>query len=211
MKKSNFIVLIIAIVLLSIGAVYFMSNMMGNNQETAQPEEPNFPSASEAGEPSTVEGESPVENENYNDSPIEMGKEAPDFTLYDMDGNERSLSEFKGKMVFLNFWATWCQYCDIEMPDLQKIHDQNDDLVVLGVNVREDIDLVRDYLEEGGYDFPVILDEDGGIASMYLVSGMPTTYFIDAEGLILGYQPGLMNLEQMEDILEQMRELEGQL
>ncbi|MGM0396733.1 MAG: TlpA family protein disulfide reductase [Bacillota bacterium] len=209
MKKNNLILLIVVVALISGGAVYFLTNMQNSNQKAQQPEEQGFPTEPGAGEPSNEEP--PAATEDDHDSPIEMGKAAPDFTLYDMDGNETSLSEYKGKMVFLNFWATWCQYCDIEMPDLQKVHKENDDLVVLAVNVREDIDHVKDYLDEGGYDFPVMLDEDGEIASLYLVSGMPTTYFINSDGVILGYQPGMMTLEQMEDILGQMRELEGQL
>ena len=119
-----------------------------------------------------------------------------------------SLSEYKGKKVLLNFWATWCGFCDLEMPDLQKINDENDDLVVLAVNVREEEDIVKSYIEEGGYDFPVVFDEDGDVAPMYLISGMPTTYFIDAEGIIVDFYPGMLTMEQMEDKLKQMRYLE---
>lgn len=112
-------------------------------------------------------------------------------------------------MVYLNFWATWCVYCDEEMPDLQALSEENEDLVVLAVNVREDKDLVESYLEEGGYTFPVLLDETGDISAKYLVSGMPTTYFINTKGILLDRIPGMMEKDQMEEILGKMRELEN--
>jgi thiol-disulfide isomerase/thioredoxin len=219
MKKSNLIILLVAVVLIGAGAVYFLTDMMGNDEEQ-DPGEQSFSTESEAGEPTAVPEieETPAatggEHDGYLDhdhAEIVMGEKAPDFTLLDMEGNQVSLSDFEGKMVFLNFWATWCTYCDIEMPDLQKVNDEHEDLVVLAVNVREEKDLVQEYLDEGGYDFPVALDEDGHIAQVYLVSGMPTTYFISDDGKLLGYQPGMLTLEQMEDIIVQMRDLQGQL
>jgi thiol-disulfide isomerase/thioredoxin len=220
MKNSKLIILIVAIALIGAGAVYVFSNMGEGDQQASQTEEQGFGTDSQTGEPSAVPEQNDTQatpeggHDGYLDhehADIVMGEKAPDFTLLDMDGNQVKLSDYEGKMVFLNFWATWCTYCDIEMPDLQKVHDDHEDLVVLAVNVREEKGLVQDYLDEGGYDFPVVLDDDGHIAQVYLVSGMPTTYFLSDEGILLGYQPGMLTLEQMEDVIVQMRDLQGQL
>lgn len=227
MKKSSLIILIVAMSLVLVGGIYFLGNMNEDNQEELVPDEQDYTEGSELEEPTETEEptevEEPTESEesttttNHDGSldhehfEIEMGKRAPDFTLLDLEGNETRLSDYSGKLVFLNYWATWCPYCVEEMPDLQKMHEENDDLVVIGVNVRESKEQAQDFMTEGGFDFPVMLDEDGHIASLYLVNAMPSTFFLNSEGIIIGYQPGMMNLEQMEDLLEQMRELEGQL
>ncbi|MCF6464663.1 TlpA family protein disulfide reductase [Clostridium sp. Cult2] len=139
---------------------------------------------------------------------IAIGEEAPDFTLKDLNGDEVSLSDYRGKIVLINFWATWCKYCDIEMPDLQKLDKENDDLVVLAVDVMEKKSLVEEYIEKGGYDFQVVLDEDGDIAKTYLVSAFPTSYFVDKDGILLGGVPGMMTYAQMTKIIEGIRESE---
>lgn len=146
-----------------------------------------------------------VELEAEDDGDIAIGKLAPDFTLKNLDGEEVSLSDYRGKIVFLNFWATWCPFCDKEMPDLNKLDAENDDLVILAVDVMEDKETVEDYINEGGYDFEVVLDEDGSISQTYLVSGFPTSYFIDPEGILLGGVPGMMTYDQMNQILNDIR------
>jgi len=137
---------------------------------------------------------------------IEVGKEAPNFTLRNLDGEEISLQDYRGKIVLINFWATWCVYCDIEMPDLQKLDKENEDVVVLAVNVMEDKETVEKYIKEGGYDFEVVLDEDGAIARTYLVGGYPASYFVDEEGIFQGAVPGMMTYEQMTQVLQDIRE-----
>lgn len=136
---------------------------------------------------------------------IEVGKEAPDFTLKNLDGDEVSLSDYRGKIVLINFWATWCKWCDKEMPDLQKLGKENDDIVVLAVDVMEDKETVKKYIEKGKYDFEVVLDEDGNISKTYLVSGYPTSYFVDADGILLGGVPSMLTYEEMILILEDIR------
>lgn len=137
---------------------------------------------------------------------IATGKPAPDFTLKNLSGDDVSLSDYKGKIVLLNFWATWCSYCDKEMPDLQKLSKENDDLVILAVDVMEDKALVEEYIKKGGYDFEVVLDADGEIAKTYVVGGYPTSYFIDEEGLLIGAVPGMMTYEQMIEVMDKIRE-----
>lgn len=136
---------------------------------------------------------------------IAVGKEAPDFTLLNLDGEEVSLSDFRGKYVLINFWGTWCQWCEQEMPDLQKVYDENEDLVVLAVNVMEEKSDVEGYIKEHGYSFPVLLDADGNVALTYLVSGYPTSYFVDRDGILLGGVFSYMTYEQMNEILDGIR------
>lgn len=162
-------------------------------------------------EDSVVEEESidtADETEVTGEFDIEVGKLTPDFTLKDLDGEEVSLSDYRGKIVLINFWATWCKWCDVEMPDLQKLDDENDDIVVLAVDVMEEKETVKKYLEDGGYDFQVVLDEDGEISRTFLVSGLPTSYFVDKEGILLGGVPSMMTYDQMILILEDIRSKE---
>ena len=147
--------------------------------------------------------EAPVVADTVTD--IAIGSPAPAFTLKNLSGEDVSLSDYKGKIVLLNFWATWCGYCDMEMPDLQKLDEENDDLVVLAIDVMEDRADVQDYITKGGYNFEVVLDEDGSLAQTYLVSGFPTSYFIDEEGILLGGVPGMMTFEKMNEILDSVR------
>lgn len=137
---------------------------------------------------------------------ISSDSPAPDFTLLNLEGEEISLSDYRGKIVLVNFWATWCQFCDIEMPDLQKLSEEHDDLVVLGVNVMESDKKVSKYIESGKYNFPVVLDSKGDVSREYLASGLPASYFIDEDGTLLGRAQGLLTYEQMEQVLEEVRQ-----
>lgn len=137
---------------------------------------------------------------------------APDFTLTDQFGETHTLSDYQGKTVFLNFWATWCGPCRREMPDIQALYDAHggnaDDLVVLGVaqpnagreGSREDI---AAFLEQEGYTYPVVMDEDGMAFAQYGASAFPTTFMIDTEGHVFGYVRGAISGDVMEDIVQQ--------
>ena len=140
------------------------------------------------------------------DPKIEVGKEAPDFTLLNTRGEEVSLSDFRGKYLIVNFWGIWCHWCDLEMPDLQRIHDENENLVVLAVNVMEETDEVVEYVDENGYSFPVVLDSHGQVARTYLINGFPTSYFIDKDGILLGGIASYMDYEKINKILDSIRE-----
>lgn len=137
---------------------------------------------------------------------------APDFTLTDQFGEEHTLSDYKGKTVFLNFWATWCPPCKREMPEIQKLYEDyggnEDDLIVLGVagpNMgREgDVDSIKDFLEENEYTFPVVMDETGILFSQYGISAFPTTFMIDKDGNVFGYVESALTGEIMENIVQQ--------
>ncbi|GFN34916.1 TlpA family protein disulfide reductase [Tepidimicrobium xylanilyticum] len=145
--------------------------------------------------------------ESANDDITELAidKLAPNFTLESLQGEEVSLEDYRGKIVLINFWGTWCQYCDKEMPDLQRLHEENDDLMVLAIDVMEEREKVEEYIKKGGYDFKVLLDTKGEVARTYLVSGFPTSYFVDKDGILLGGVSGMMTYAQVNQILESIR------
>lgn len=136
---------------------------------------------------------------------------APDFTLTDQYGNTHTLSDYKGKTVFLNFWATWCGPCKSEMPDIQKLYESygenSEDLVVLAVANPGGQDVsqeeIEQFLEDNGYTFPVLMDDTGMTLAYYGISAFPTTFMIDTNGNVYGYVPGAMTADIMESIVQQ--------
>lgn len=143
---------------------------------------------------------------------------APDFTLTDQFGESHTLSDYQGKIVFLNFWATWCGPCKSEMPDIQALYEAHggnaEDLVVLGVaqpgvgreGSREDI---ADFLSESGYTYPVVMDEDGSVFAQYGIRAFPTTFMILSDGTVYGYVEGALSADIMEDIVRQTLEADS--
>lgn len=128
---------------------------------------------------------------------------APDFTVYDMDGNPHKLSDFRGKPVILNFWATWCGYCEAEMPDFEEKYQQyGDQIHFLMVDVtdgaQETVEKASAFIAERGFTFPVYYDTELQAASAYNTSGLPTTYFLDAEGYFVAWQQGMLSAESLQ-------------
>ncbi|MBC8550722.1 MAG: TlpA family protein disulfide reductase [Candidatus Brocadiales bacterium] len=115
-----------------------------------------------------------------------------DFELKNIEGKMENLSDYKGKVVFLNFWATWCGPCRLEMPSMQKLYDEfkDDGLEIVAVNLGERQKTVVKYLEENKLTFPVLLDETNMVAGIYGARSIPTTYIIDREGNILSMTVG---------------------
>lgn len=195
MNKKTIIMVLLILIL--IGGIYYSVNKVENsdNGNMSQTDIEDNMGGIDKEEEITQDGE-----EYFHD--IKVGEPAPDFTLKDLDGNEVSLSDYIGKTVIINFWQTTCPYCKIEMPDLEKIYKENDkDVVVLAVSVAENEKTVRPFIDDGGYTFPVLLDEKGEVATIYLVGGFPTSYFIDKDGILLGGVPGMMNYQQLTGII----------
>lgn len=129
--------------------------------------------------------------------------EAPDFIVYDADGNAVQLSDYVGKPVVLNFWASWCSPCKNEMPDFNKKYlELGDEVQFLMINLTdgntETISSASAFIAEKGYAFPVFYDTESDAASAYGVSSIPTTYFIDAEGYAVAHAIGSIS----EDLLQ---------
>lgn len=125
---------------------------------------------------------------------------APDFTMLDMDGNEVTLSSFFGKPIILNFWASWCGPCKMEMPELQNFYEKyGEDIHFLLVSVDDSLDSVKDFMAGTDYTFPVYFDATSAGAYTYGASSIPLTFFIDAEGNLTAYYMSAMS----EDILQQ--------
>ena len=134
--------------------------------------------------------------------PVKEGTAILDFELEDLEGVKHKLSDFKGKVVFLNFWATWCPPCRAEMPSMQVLYDRLKDrgLEILAVDLREGPDLVKSFMEEHDLDFPVLLDRSGRVGGMYGVRSIPTTYVVDRDGIILAGRIGGKEWDSEEDI-----------
>ena|SRR5215212_5760049 len=120
------------------------------------------------------------------------GQTAPEFTLRTLDGAEVRLSELRGKVVVINFWATWCGPCREEMPLLEQAKQEReaDGLVILAVNVQESDGQVRPFVERLGLTYPIGMDKNGSLARRYEVRSYPTTYFIGRDGTIEGRRVG---------------------
>lgn len=144
------------------------------------------------------------------DEGLAKGETAPDFELTTLDGEAVKLSEYKGKKVILNFWATWCPPCRAEMPDMQKYYEQQaqgENVEILAVNLTTEdkgIDKITAFVEEFSLTFPIPMDTEGEIGDLYQAASIPTSYMIDTEGRVQNKIVGPMNEEMMEDFIENM-------
>lgn len=159
-----------------------------------------------------------TENEqNTKNTPNEEQlQDAFDFTLTDQYVNIHTLSDYKDKVVFLNFWATWCNPCLIEMPHIEELYKEyglnKEDVVILGVanprsdeypyNADEPKETIINFLNQNEYTFPILFDETGEISQQYFIRAFPTTFMINKEGKIYGYVPGSLTKDIMKNIIE---------
>ncbi|HLQ98162.1 MAG TPA: redoxin domain-containing protein [Candidatus Dormibacteraeota bacterium] len=156
-----------------------------------------------------------VENaENDDLLPLEMsgikeGEFAPDFKLETLDGDNVQLSDYRGKKVLLNFWATWCGPCRKEMPAMQEFYDEfGDDIEILavnlnGTNAEKTVNDVQDFMDEFDFTYPILLDIDTSVGNEYMVMGLPSTYFIGTDGKIKApIKMGEMTYEYMVEMME---------
>lgn len=183
-QKKTVLVLLLAFVLL-LGGAYLLYTRLEGSVNTYQL------SAQETRAPDgTAASETP--------GPVP----APDFTVYDEAGNEVRLSDYLGKPVVVNFWASWCGPCLMEMPEFQEKHLELDgEVQFLMINMtggRETVETARDFIAGQGYTFPVLYDTEGDAAVTYGAYALPTTYFIDAEGYAIAQARGAINSETLQ-------------
>jgi peroxiredoxin len=128
-----------------------------------------------------------------------VGTTAEDFRLVDLKGKQQSLSQYRGKVVLVNFWATWCKPCTTEMPAMQSTYDKLHEkgFVVLAINELEDETRVREHINQYGHTFPVLMDRDNKVANQFGVFGLPVSVFIDEKGVVREYIKGGLLTEQV--------------
>lgn len=202
MKK---IIIALIVVFFIIGGVQFY-------KQSQESKKKNETIKSEQNEKNSLNDGSALNEENWNVRPNDFkenkGKpieEAKDFTLENLKGEKISYSSLKGKTVFINFWATWCPPCKIEMPDLNKLYEKykdDKDIVVLTINVGESKDQVEQFIKQNNFEFPVLLDSNSNVALDYKAMYLPTSVLIGKDGKVINYRSGAMSLEQMEEFIK---------
>lgn len=134
---------------------------------------------------------------------------APTFSLRDQYGVIHNLEDYRGKVVFLNFWATWCPPCRKEMPEIEELYkeygENKKDVIFLGVNNEKKENVIK-FLKENNYTFPTVFEEGEKITSQYFISAFPTSFVIDKNGNIYGYVMGGLTKDQIKNVLEKVRQ-----
>lgn len=136
-----------------------------------------------------------------------VGIAASDFVLTDaVTGKQVSLASLRGKPVWLNFWASWCEGCKDEMPLIEKLYAKyrNEGLQVVGVNVQEKPDTVRDFISSNGFGWTFLLDSDGRVTDLYFVNGLPYQVFVGPDGVIKALYPGVLDEKRMDEYVGQL-------
>lgn len=199
-KKTSFLVLVLVLAAL-IGGAYVLYGRLsaGAGADNLSVQTP--PSAQTPGETGAPQDSAaPEETE-----PPKV--EAPDFTAVDADGTEVKLSDYVGKPIVLNFWASWCSPCKSEMPEFNAAWEELDgEVQFLMVNMtdgaRETVESAREYVEGEGFTFPVLFDTKSEAAIAYSAYSLPTTYFIDAEGYVTARAVGAIDGETLQKGLD---------
>lgn len=138
-------------------------------------------------------------NSEVNASP-QVGSRAPSFMIENVAGELVALEDFEGRVVMLNFWATWCAPCQLEMPDILEVYENTarDQFIVLAINDRETKQAVMGFANQFKLTFPLLLDAEGEVQRLYRVPGLPTSVFIDKEGIIQGIHIGILTEDQLQ-------------
>ncbi|WP_332869552.1 cytochrome c biogenesis protein/redoxin [Clostridioides difficile] len=213
-KKIGGIILIVSGILMMVNGFGSISKHFNTSQNSKiESKQENSTDKEENSDGNNSQKDSNNDN-NDNGSNDEDRIKSIDFTLTDQYGKTHKLSDYEGKVVFLNFWATWCPPCKEEMPYIEQLYKDynknNDDVVILGVaspNLGREgsREHVVNFLKDQGYTFPVVLDEDGALAYQYGINAFPTTFIIDKEGYVTQYIPGAMDKATMASFIENQR------
>ncbi|TPG89631.1 thiol-disulfide oxidoreductase ResA [Brevibacillus laterosporus] len=138
---------------------------------------------------------------------IKKGDKAPNFSLQSLEGQPMTLADLKGKGVILNFWGSWCEPCRNEMPDLEKVWLANKDqnIVIVGVNVGESEVSAEQFVRQVKTTFPILMDKQKEVTRVYNIGKMPTTFYIDQDGIVRDIMFGQMNEKSINSMLEKIR------
>ncbi|MBM7616077.1 peroxiredoxin family protein [Alkaliphilus hydrothermalis] len=190
------IILGVVIFMLLVGGLYQVNKVLFkdiNVEEEAAMEKP------KDDKPVSNQGEEDKESEP--EVGIRKGHIAADFTLPNLDNKSESLWDYRGKKIILNFWSADCPPCREEMPDLNDyyLEHKDDNVVVLGVNLGQSPEVVEGFIDQNGYEFPILVDPNNSVAYAYGVVYLPTTYFIDEEGIIQDIHIGMLTKEDLEN------------
>lgn len=186
-KKKKMLIMLLVFVLL-LGGASVLYKQLGKNADANQ-----------------LASETDVASEEQDDKDEAENEKAmaPDMTVYDRDGKEVNLSDYIGKPIVLNFWASWCGPCQMEMPDFnEKYQELGEEVQFLMINMtdgsRETVEKASAFIEEQGYGFPVFYDTEFDAANTYGASSLPTTFFIDAQGKVTAQAKGAIDGETLQ-------------
>ena len=188
-KKIGSFILVVFLVGI-VGGASVMYNYLSKNVETDR-----LSVSEDTGKQENVEEENSENDEQYS--------KAPDFTVYDSESKEYKLSEFEGKPVILNFWASWCGPCKSEMPDFEEAYKEyGENIHFLMVNLtdgyQETVNSAKRFIEDAGYTFPIYYDTKQNAARTYGVYSIPMTFFIDENGYVIAHGTGALDAKTLQ-------------
>ena len=206
-SKKNTIILIVIFVILMIGTSVLYNSLSENykldslsiNQATTEETTSNTSDSTSAENSSSTDTTS-EDNSSTEESELTL---APDFTVYDLEGNEVHLSDYFGRPIIVNFWASWCGPCKMEMPDFDAAYaTYKDDIVFLMVNMtdgsRETVEVASEFSANSGYTFPVYYDTQYSAAITYSVASLPTSYFLNEKGELVAHAKGAIDADTLQ-------------
>ena len=199
-NKKNLILWGTAVVLVAVAIIVTQLHKNGSGKSSLEsPPSTAAPSVSTQTNPASTEAPSASAQPG-----APSGEQANNFTLSDLNGKKVSLSDFRGKSVYLNFWASWCPPCRGEMPDIEKVYQQykDKDFVVLAVNLGEDKNTVQKFISQNNYSFRVLLDSNQKVADDYSINAIPVSYFIDKNGNVMEKRIGALSPEEIQSYVK---------